>query len=212
LKKKPYLTGYIKYITDKEFKEIRHYVNTEILSPPMRMIIKTVMYLGLRAGEACELKRENFNKDFSLLTFQVKKTNQIKQRKLQRFLSMLFRSYNQNYKSYMREDYLFYPYRNKSKYKHIQRNSVSAKFAHIRKALGYDHVYYTCKDGKKLYRVSSHTLRHYAIYRYYIASGKDIIATQQIIGHKKIETTSKYIRSLEAMNKEQQIIEKAFTF
>ena len=39
---------------------------------------------------------------------------------------------------------------------------------------------------------------------------KKVHVAQQIIGHSKIETTAKYIYSMEAKNREQKIIEKAF--
>lgn len=213
MKKKYHLTGYIKYITDHEFKQIKNYVDKKIESPPMKMCIKILMYLGLRSGEVVELKRDNFNKDFSELTFTVKKTHKIKERKVQKKLSKGLIRYYKKYKARMINEYLFFPtYKNQSTYEHLQRNCVSAKFGIIRNDLNIKHVYYTCKDGKKLHRLSSHTLRHYAIYRYYIASNKDIIAAQQIIGHDKTETTAKYIYNIEAKNNEQKIIEKAFKF
>ena len=65
-------------------------------------------------------------------------------------------------------------------------------------------------NGKKLYRISPHTLRHYAIYRYYKAGGNDLIAAMQIIGHKKTETTAKYINAIEGANCEKEIVSKAF--
>ena len=61
-------TGYIKYLTDKEFKKIKRYVERRIKSPSMKMCLKVMMYLGLRVGEAVRLKRSNFNENFSVLT------------------------------------------------------------------------------------------------------------------------------------------------
>jgi site-specific recombinase XerC len=52
------------------------------------------------------------------------------------------------------------------------------------------------KDGNKLYRVSPHTLRHFFAWRYYEASGKDIVATKERLCHKKLNTTAVYVNAL----------------
>lgn len=206
-----YVTGYIKYITDEEFKKIENYING-LQSPSMKMCLKLMIYLGLRAGEVVELKRENFNECFTHLSFKLKKrkNKNIKDRRLQEKLSLLLKEYYFWFRSHMREGYLFFPFKNQSKNSHIQRDAVTAKFNLMRKCLGIDDVYHVCKDGKKLYRLSSHTMRHYAIWRIYKATGDDIKAAQQIIGHIKMETTARYIYHIEAALKEKEIMEKAF--
>jgi|TARA_Y100000296_G_scaffold781_1_gene768 integrase len=204
-------TGYIKHITDQEFIRIREYIEHRIKSPSMKMCLKVMIYLGLGAGDVNDLKRSNFDKNFLVVNFIRKKTGKPVERKLQNFLSQNLLFYYIKNKHKMIDGYLFFAsYKNQSKNKHILRNVITAKFSQIRKDLDLNQVYYVCKDGKPLYRLSSHTMRHYAIYRYYLASGKDIKAAQQIIGHSKIETTAKYIYSMEAKNREQKIIEKAF--
>ena len=199
------ITGYIKYLTYDEFKLVERYINLHT-NKSMQMCIKVMMYLGLRVSEAVSLKKENFNADYTLLTYKLKKSDRIKDRRVPEFLAKELKAFS-TYRDYNREkDFLFY-----SKFNdHVQPSGVRYFFVRMRKRLSLDQVYYTCKDGKKLYRVSPHTLRHYAIYRYYKASGNDIIKAQQIIGHKEFKTTAKYINSLESKNDELQIIEKAF--
>ncbi len=206
------LTNYIKYITDDEFKIIGKWIN-KLESPAIKACLRTLAFTGIRVGECVELTRDNFNKDFSVVTFELKKSKRIKERILPSFLSKELVQYYKKYYWRMTDHHMFFAnYKNQSKNKHIQRDSVGAKFKQLREELKLDQVYYVCKDGKKLYRISPHTMRHYAIYRFYKAAGNCIITAQQIIGHKKIETTAKYINALDSMNNEAQIIEKAFVF
>ena len=213
-KPRGYLTGYVKHITDEEFKKIINYVDKKIKSPSMKLCLRLMIFLGLGAGDVNDLKRSSFNEDFTLLTFKRKKTKKVVERRLQRFLTAELKEYWRVWQNRRcRDNYLFFPsYKNNSKNYYLGRNTITVKFAEIREALGINHVYYTTKNGLKLHRLTSHTMRHYAIYRYYIASGKDIKAVQQIIEHSKMETTARYIYSMEAEKKEQQIIEKAFDF
>ena len=67
-------TGFIKYLTDEEFLKIKDYVENKIQSPPTKICLKVMMYLGIRVGEAITLKRSNFNDDFSKLTYIMLKT------------------------------------------------------------------------------------------------------------------------------------------
>ncbi len=206
-------TGYVKYITDKEFKEIRDWFEKRLESPSTKLCLKILMYMGLRNGEAVVLKRENFNEDFSLLTYILEKSGQPKDRIIPNFLQKELKKHYRKYKKRMIENYLFFAsYRNQSKNKHLQTSTIRLKFKQMRKALSLEHTYYTRKDGIKLFRISPHTLRHYAIYRYYLSSGNCMLTAQQIIGHKKMETTARYINMLASKNVEAKVIEKAFKF
>ena len=179
----------------------------------MKLCLRNLMFTGIRVGECIELKRDNFNKDFTTATFELKKSKRIKERIMPSFLSKELKAHYKKYYWRMTDRYLFFAnWLNKSKNPHLLRSTIEAKIKDLRDELGITDVYYVCKDGKKLYRLSPHTLRHYAIYRIYKAAGNCIITAQQIIGHKKLETTAKYINALDTMNNEAQIIEKAFTF
>lgn len=211
MKQKRKTTGYIKYITDHEFERIRDYIETKIESPPMKMCLRLMMFIGLAAGDVNDLKRENFNQDFTVVNFIRKKTQRPVERKLQKKLSRELKLYYEQHNHKMTDNYLFFTsYRNQSKNPFIMRNVISVKFAEIRKGLNINETYYTTKHGLNLHRLTSHTMRHYAAYRVYLASGKDIVATTRIFGWAKTETAARYIYSMEAKLREQQIIEKAF--
>ncbi len=205
-----YETGYLKYITDKEFKQIKKYLNRRE-SPSLKMCIKIMMVLGIRVGDSISLKRENFTKDFSELAIQIQKTRKIQNRMIPGFLQRELQLFYRQYYRRMKEGYLFFAdWRNQSKNSHLQRSTINFFFGEMRKELGFIHSYYTCKDGKRLFRISPHTLRHYAAWRYYQASGYDIRAVQQLLGHADIRTTSRYIHALKGATRELDIVSKAF--
>ena len=81
----------------------------------------------------------------------------------------------------------------------------------MRELFGVNKPYYTRKDGNKLYRLSPHTLRHYAIWRYHLASGKNLKYASEMIGHQNVEQTAKYINAMEILNNEKTVIENAFS-
>ena len=203
------MTGYIKYITDEEFTKIKGYIS-ELRSPSMRMCLEIMMYLGLRIGEAVILKREDFNNDFSTLTYYPKKKKKpiLKTRVLPNFLSQNLKAYYRKYNSHMEDDYLFFS--TFSKNKHLQKSTVRFTFVDMRRDLKLDHVYHTCIDGKKLHRISPHTLRHYFLWKMYKTSGNCIITARDIIGHVKTETTARYITSMNSIETEKKLIDKAF--
>jgi len=206
-------TYYIKYLTDDEFKKIKAFFE-KLKSPSMKTCLKVMMYLGIRTSEAIQLKRENFNKDFSVLRFQVKKKKypEIKERAVPEILRRELAAYYKAWHHRTKQGYLFFPtFRNQSKNLHLQGSTIRDKFKVMRRELGLNEVYYTQINGNKLHRISPHTLRHYALWKIYLAAGNCIISARDIIGHVKTETTARYIRSVHNRNKEREIIEKAFS-
>lgn len=204
-------TGYIKYLTDQEFRTIKKYIDTELRSPPKRMCLKIMLYMGLRVGEAIRLKRSNFNKDWSILTFELEKSHKIKERYVPKKLREMLKSYYLKYNWRMTDGHLFFAnWGYNSKKPHLQCSTIEFMFRDLRRKLKLDQPYYIRKDGSPLYRVSSHTFRHHFVYMVYKASGHDLRITQQIIGHKKIQQTAAYINALDTQKAEASIIEKVF--
>jgi len=210
MNKKRYETGYTKYLLDNEFKQIIAYISSKE-SPSLKMLLKVMIILGLRVGEAKKLKRQNFNQDFSILNYVMLKSKKIKDRRIPVQLQKELKDYYKNYSCRMVRDYLFFAnYRHKRHNEHLQATTIRVFFQKLRQDLNLNQVYYTCRDGKKLYRISPHTLRHYALYRYYKASNNDLITTSKIIGHTHTETTARYINAVEVINNELSIVDKAF--
>ena len=196
-------------MTDSEYKTFKKYLNSKE-SPSLKMCIRVMIILGIRVGDCICLKRENFSNDWKELNYTMRKTKKPQPRLippvLQKELTAYFRKYNRR----MREGFLFFPsWRNQSRNSHIQRSTVDMFFCNMRRTTGLKQVYYICKDGKKLHRISPHTLRHYAAWRYYKASGHDIRAVQYLLGHADIRTTARYIHAMKEASRELEIVEKA---
>ena len=223
LNKRGYVdTKFVKYLTIEEFKAMDRDIDQNVKSNSMRMLLKFLGKTGLRVGEGIRLQRSNFSRDFSILTYEMEKSDgEIKSRKMPRDLQEEFKDYyNRNNKRMLKEKeddnesrYMFYAsYRNQSGNPHLQRSTVELKLNQITKRTGLDHVYYVARDGKKFHRITPHTFRHFALWRFYEAGQKDIVKAQQIIGHKDPKTTFRYINALASANDEQEIIEKAYAF
>lgn len=201
-------TGYIKYITDDEFIIILKYIK-KIDSDSMKMLLHMLCYTGLRVGEICKLKTENIVNNYeSIEYYPLKKKNKIKKRRyMPKFLKTELALYFSNNYKKMRNGFLFPPNRS-SKNLHIQTSSVRMVFVRLRRKTGIDDYYYTTKNGTKIHRLSPHTLRHYVIYRLFKATGRDLIATRDIIGHNDTKTTEKYVYAFDSIQKEKSIVDK----
>ena len=206
-------TGYIKYITNEEFLRVEQFVDA-IESPSMRHCYYMLMYVGIRTSEAISLRRSDFDQGFTRVRFRLKKRkgNHITERKIPSFLSARLHTYYQTYHHMMVDGHLFFStWRNQSKNPHLTRTTIRYKAQQMRQALGMEDTYFRRKDSKELHRLSPHTLRHYAIWKVFVASGRCIITTRDIFDHVKAETTAKYCRSLDALEREQEIMEAAFS-
>lgn len=188
-------------------------MEAKIQSPSTKLCLQMMLYLGLRVGESIALKRSNFNNNFSALTFLPLKKRKptVHTRVIPAALQAHLIEYDQKFSKYYRNGYLFFPYKNQSKNEHITKSTCELWFRRMRLDLEMNDCYYVRKDGNPLFRVTPHTLRHYAIWRYYEAANKDLIVAMQIIGHEDIKTTARYINALASLNNERDIVEKAFS-
>ena len=186
-------TGYIKYITDEEFGKIQDWVNAHC-NLKWRTIFGLLMYSGLRVSEVVSLKRSNFVSS-NILVLKLAKSSRIHERVIHPKIVPLLSEYIQFFKIGY-DDYLFPPDHNNANNHtnpYIDPQSVRTRLGALRKQMGLGHAYATRVDGSQLQRISVHSFRNRFISKVYEATGKDLIATQRIIGHKRCETTEHYI-------------------
>lgn len=194
-------TGYIKNMTDEEFNLLLSGLEGWELN--YRLIFFIMYYMGLRIGEVVTLKHSDIIGDH--LRVNLWKQNKIIERVIPEIVKKELEIYLFATKDFRTNNYLFQPNpRSASKNQYLRKTSVNWKFSQIRKKLGLDDVYHICIDGKKLYRISPHTCRHAFITKFYHKSGNDLILTQRVIGHKKVETTANYI--FDHKEKEREIV------
>lgn len=205
-------TGYIKYIIDSEKEKIKAYIEKLKRSPGMQLLLLLLMYVGIRSCEARTLKRENFNEDYSVVRYVLKKRKMtvIKERAIPEFLRSRIKKHINAWSRRIQGGYVCFANAKNKPNRPYTEASLRDRFKRMRRDLNIMDVYYTCTDGKKLHRLSAHTLRHYAIWKIYKASGNCLITARDIIGHKKLETTARYCRSLDALHNEEKIINKAW--
>ncbi len=164
---------------------------------------KMQAYLGLRIGEVCAIK----TKDINLQTRELVLTTE-KARRLDRLLIPTILYYDlvdfiqeNEPKIHAADDYLLYSDRPDTSTKaHIGNNELRKVFRETAKKAGIEDSYgeseETANGRRPLYRLTTHSLRHYAITRFYRAC-KDIELTNMFARHSKgnLKDTMRYIGS-----------------
>ena len=190
-------------MTDGEINLLLKFVNTKQIQ--VRLIFYILIYMGLRVGEVCRLTRENVQGN--KLVFQLEKSNRTHERVIPDWLMCLLNKYMNDYKIY---GWLF-PTKHCKQYngknEHIVRPTLGCYIKQFRDQYGLTDVYFICKDGKKLYRISIHTIRHWFLCKLYEKCG-DLILVAQIIGHKKFQTTFDYIMAWKKHEREKELVNK----
>ena len=184
------LTHYKKYINDSEIDIILNYIKTDLY---WFLVFSIMAYMGLRSVEVATIKKQDILGDCDKIRLRLAKSNRIHERVIPDKIRPWLRLFLQDHGC----EYLFY-----SKYNdHLQTASIRWKLKYIRHKLNLSDKYY-----KRFERISCHAFRHYFVTRAYRLSGYDLVATKEIIGHVKIETTEKYITHEEKERKIAKII------
>jgi len=200
-------TRFVKYLTDEEFGIIMDYLEAR-QSPSFKLLIKFMAVLALRVSDATTLKADSLQDNCTHIIYQDYKTKIFHDKQLPRFLTREAQAYFSQYKHRFRNGFLFFP--EKSPNEHIKASTVRAFFVDMRRKFGWNQPYYIQKNGKNLYRISPHTLKHYCLHKFYKASGNDLAATKTFSGHLEMKHTIRYIETLESRNNQSLILEKAF--
>lgn len=196
---------------------LKSFIN-KCFNPSLKMALKLMIDTGLRIGEIVELKRENFNSDFTLLTFTQKKNKRIHTRRISKNIALDLKQFNFIYdnsrKIKWETDYFFYTWGGLSYRKggHIKRSQIGHFFKRFRRKHNLEEVYFTCKDGKQLHRISPHTIRHWYIYQLYKHTQHNMIATRDIIGHLDTKTTQRYCYAYDIKETENELVNQISLF
>lgn len=196
------LTGYKKFMSDDEIKKLLEFINSKPIQ--IRLIFYILIFMGLRVGEVCRLERHNVQG--SKLVFALEKSNRIHERVIPNWIKDMIYKYIKDFK--INDGWLwptsktqFYNGRNE----HIVTDTMGWYINHFRNESGLTDIYYVCKDGKRLYRISVHTLRHWFLSKLWDKT-KDIVLVANIISHKKINTTFAYIMAYEKQQRETDLV------
>ena len=196
------LTGYKKFMTDDEINKLLKFVADKPIQ--IKLIFYMLVFMGLRVGEVCRLERHNVQGD--KLVFRLEKSDRIHERVIPNWIKDMLYQYIQEHK--INNSWLwptaqtnFYNGRNE----HIVTDTIGWYIKHFRDEYSLNDIYYVCKDGKRLYRISVHTLRHWFLSKLWDKT-KDIVLVANIISHKKINTTFAYIMAHEKQKREAEVV------
>lgn len=135
--------------------------------------------MGLRVGEVCNLKVSDISYNNRMLRIESEKSRKIDYLRIPPTLFELTLGYiNKN-----RIQGRLFP---------KEPNGMRVRFREYSIRAGLHDVYAHDTKGHRLHRLSTHSLRHYAITRFY-ALTKDIVKTQKFARHSRLETTQVYI-------------------
>lgn len=206
-------TKYQKYIKPSEWALMKWWLENRLQSPPSRLAIYCMAYLGLRIGEAIALKREQFSHDFSRLKYTPLKkrglnTIVVHEIVVHPTLQEKLIQYNREHNCHYREGHMFYPFKCQSLNLHIADSTIHWIFKRMTDELKLNDVYYQRKNNHVLRRISPHTLRHFFAWNFYKAAGNDMKATQERLCHEKFETIAIYVNALKAGDNEVDIVNR----
>ncbi len=182
--------------------ELKHFLNS-VPSAKFRLLFKYQAYMGLRVGEVCKLQLGNINFAKRELTILSEKS-----RKLDSLLipADLFHETRIFVGSHIREirnanGYMFFKENdnNHNNVQHIDFHYVRKVFRDVVKHAGLDQIYAYSEESvanhkeRPLYRLTTHSLRHYAITRFAKQTNGNIVLACRFARHAKPETTMHYI-------------------
>jgi integrase len=181
--------------------ELQHFLRN-VRSEKFGLLFKYQAYMGLRVGEVCRLHISNIDFDKRELTIKSEKSNKMDALRIPAELFAETAAYIMKYEANIEraKGHLFFKDNNldRNGIPHLDGNHVRNVFCTVRKRCGLDQVY--CKSeesyGRKernLHRLTTHSLRHFAITRFSKSTNGNIVLANRFARHTKIETTMHYI-------------------
>ncbi len=182
--------------------ELQHFLRN-VKSEKFRLLFKYQAFLGLRVGEVSKLHIGNINFDKRELTIQSEKSHKMDSLIIP---SDLFKETIE----YMAKNadriqaangYVFFKDNdnNHNDIKHIEVNYARKVFRETIKSAGLDSVYghsdetYSNHRERRLFRLSTHSLRHYAITRFAKSTNGNVVLTSRFARHSRPDVTMTYI-------------------
>jgi integrase len=189
-------THYIKSITKDEIELLL----SAIPSLRVKTCLRVMQYCGLRVSDAVAIQLNYFVGD-SLRVPMIKAKGRIIELPINSKLKLILTDYFKRFTLSRDNPYLF-----QFKKFHIKESTIRHAIYKARQKTGLTDWYYECRDKhkKKLYRISSHTLRHYFINS--VNEVSDLFTAKEMAGHIKIETTIKYLNKIK-MEKKKEVAE-----
>lgn len=177
-----------------------------IENPKFRLLFSYQAYLGLRIGEAVKIRREDINLDTRELRVFTEKARVLNSMIIPLALFNETMQYLQENEAQIMsaQGYLFFADKEKSHAKRIEPwlelNYVRKVFRGYIKLAGLDEIYGQSeenngREARHLHRLTTHSLRHFAITKFSKQTNGNLILTSRFARHLKPETTLNYVHS-----------------
>ncbi len=184
--------------------ELQHFLRNAP-NEKFRLLFKYQAYLGLRVGEVCKLHVSNIDFAKRELTIASEKSG------TSDTLKIPFDLFKETYDFLTKNQeevkaangYVFFkaPSANKAYngLQHLEVNYVRNMFRKMVKQSSLDSIYaysdesYENHRYRRLYRLTTHSLRHYAITHFAKATNGNVVQACRFARHSKPETTMRYI-------------------
>ena len=190
-----------------------------IKEPRFRLLFEYQAYCALRVGEVCQLNIKDLDFKIRELRVKTEKAHTLDTLRVPQFLFEQTLGYIQEHAKEIDEaqGYLFYKDKRKSHTTkpYLDLNYIRKVFRYYISLAGLNEVYDTTEESspnrakRKLFRLTTHSLRHFGITTFNRAVGGDIMLTKAYARHREISSTQVYVHT----SKEELYgaIERAFT-
>ena len=189
-----------------------------IKEPRFRLLFEYQAYCALRVGEVCQLNIKDLDFNIRELRVKTEKAHTLDTLRVPQFLFEQTLEYIQAHAKEIDEaqGYLFYKDKRKShtNKSYLDLNYIRKVFRYYISLAGLNEVYDTTEESspsrakRKLFRLTTHSLRHFGITTFNRAVSGDIMLTKAYARHREISSTQVYVHT----SKEELYgaIEKAF--
>ncbi|MCL5092304.1 MAG: site-specific integrase [Candidatus Marsarchaeota archaeon] len=176
-----------------------------IKEPRFRLLFEYQAYCALRVGEVCQLNIKDF--DFKIMELRVKteKAHTLDTLRVPQFLFEQTLDYIREHAKEIDDahGYLFYKDKRKSHTNkpYLDLNYIRKVFRYYVSLAGLTEVYDTTEESspsrakRRLYRLTTHSLRHFGITTFNKAVSGDIILTKAFARHREISSTQVYVHT-----------------
>lgn len=193
-------TGFNKFINEDEVQLLDEWIAGK--GDNYKLVYYLMKYCGLRISDATRVHETWIQGELLIFTMTKGKRTHVA------YLPLKLRVWINDYyipthKDKFKDGYLAY---NNPKYasngqknKYLQPGTIRATFCEFRQYCDLRDIYHRGRDGRDYHRVTPHTLRHLFAETAYAKTGHDARTVQDLLGHKKTETTFKfYLRGVKS--------------
>ncbi len=182
--------------------ELEHFLRN-VPNYKFGLLFKYQAFLGLRIGEVCKLHMHNINFEKRELTIKTEKANKIDSLLIPLDLFKETVEYITKNEASIKASngYIFFKDNdnNNNGLLHIDTNYARRVFRDVCKKCDLDVIYdyseelYQNHRPRPLHRLTTHSLRHYAITRFAKSTNGNVVLASRFARHSNVTTTMRYI-------------------